>query len=147
MKVILDTNIYIAALLSPAGPPARLIQAWLNDQIIVVACPQLIEEIRQVACRPKLAKRISSDTVDALVRNLYASSAFIDGQLPVIKVSPDTKDDYLLALGQVSAADALITGDKGDLPILSSHGTMRILTARTFLTLLAANSPLPALDC
>jgi len=53
--------------------------------------------------------------------------------LPLVELSPDPDDDWLLAVAQVSRADYLVTGDKSDLLALRHFGVTRILTAREFL--------------
>lgn len=49
--------------------------------------------------------------------------------LPLVIVSPDSDDDFLLAAAQVAEADYLATGDKTDLLALKRHGCTRIVTA------------------
>ena len=53
--------------------------------------------------------------------------------LPLIKLSPDPDDDWLLAVAQEARADYSVTIDKSDLLALRQHGVTRILTAREFL--------------
>lgn len=56
--------------------------------------------------------------------------------LPSVTVSPDPNDDFLLAIAQASAADYLVTGDKSDLLALGSHGSTRIVSAKTMVQVL-----------
>ena len=53
--------------------------------------------------------------------------------LPLVELSPDPDDDWLLAVAQVSRADYLVTGDKSDLLATRNHGVTRIITAREFM--------------
>ncbi len=48
--------------------------------------------------------------------------------LPVIEVSPDPYDNYLLALAAAGRADLLVSGDKRDVLALGHYGSTRILT-------------------
>jgi predicted nucleic acid-binding protein len=50
--------------------------------------------------------------------------------LPEVSASPDSKDDYLLALAQAAMVDLLVTGDKSHLLALKIHGSTRVITAR-----------------
>jgi hypothetical protein len=52
MRLILDTNILLSALLSPLGAPAKLLDAWERKKFTLVACDALIAELREVAGRP-----------------------------------------------------------------------------------------------
>jgi predicted nucleic acid-binding protein len=56
-------------------------------------------------------------------------------RLPVVEVSPDPYDNYLLAMAAAGAADYLVTGDKRDLLALERHGGTRIVTVRTLVAL------------
>src|SRR5260370_23377268 len=46
MRVILDTNILLSAILSPLGVPAKLLDAWERKWFTLVACHELIAELR-----------------------------------------------------------------------------------------------------
>jgi len=50
MRLILDTNILLSALLSPLGPPAKLLDAWESKVFRLVACDALIAELRERRC-------------------------------------------------------------------------------------------------
>ncbi len=56
-------------------------------------------------------------------------------KLPVIEVSPDPDDNYLLALAAAGSADFLVTGDKRDLLGIAVYAGTKIVTVRDFLTL------------
>ena len=52
MRVVLDTNILINALITKGTPPDNLYQAWLNGEIEVVMTAAQIAEFREVLVRP-----------------------------------------------------------------------------------------------
>ena len=52
MRAILDTNILLSALLSPCGVPGKILEAWERKLFTLVACQELIAELREVAWRP-----------------------------------------------------------------------------------------------
>jgi predicted nucleic acid-binding protein len=58
MLVVLDSDIFISALISPSGTSAALYNEWLVGRFRVVTCQQQIDEIR-IACRnPKVRARL-----------------------------------------------------------------------------------------
>ncbi len=69
-----------------------------------------------------------------LVNDLRALAVTID-RLPVVNVSLDPDDNYLLALAAAGAADFLITGDKQHLLGLQTCQRTKIVTVRDFLAL------------
>ncbi len=84
-----------------------------NGDIEAIACPLLIEEVRENIQKPYFAKRLN----DLEARE--GIDAYVD--LCVMLEDPETEpllrdadDDYLVALARVSDAEAIVTGD-GDL--------------------------------
>ncbi len=55
--VLLDTNVWVSAFLNKQGPPARLIQAWRDDVIDVLAALSILEEVSEVLRRPRIKKK------------------------------------------------------------------------------------------
>jgi putative PIN family toxin of toxin-antitoxin system len=134
MKIILDTNVLLSALLSPVGPPAQLLEAWERGKFIVVACEDLIAELRDVTSRPFFHARLRVSTIELLAADLRDLSEFCP-DVPQAVVAPDAKDSFLLALADASHADFLVTGDKG-LLALKHHGPARIITPIAMIQIL-----------
>lgn len=135
MRVILDTNILVAALISPTGPPAAILQAFLNERFTLVTCEPQFEEFKRVTRDPALRKRVKPAEAGTLVNELRVL-ALIPKGLPKVERSSDPHDDFLLALAEAASADYLVTGDKSGLLALRKHRRTRIVTARRFGKLL-----------
>ena len=135
MRVILDTNILVAALISPTGPPAAILQAFLNERFTLVTCEPQFEEFKRVTRDPALRKRVKPAEAGTLVNELRVL-ALIPKGLPKVERSSDPHDDFLLALAEAASADYLVTGDKSGLLALRKHRRTRIVTAQRFGKLL-----------
>jgi len=135
VRVILDTNILVAALISPTGPPAAILQAFLNERFTLVTCEPQFEEFKRVTRDPALRKRVKPAEAGTLVNELRVL-ALIPKGLPKVERSSDPHDDFLLALAEAASADYLVTGDKSGLLALRKHRRTRIVTARRFGKLL-----------
>ena len=134
MRVILDTNILLSALLSPMGVPAQLVDAWERKKLTLVACDELIAELRDVAARPFFRARLRPSAAELLGAGLRDFSFFCR-HAPSGPVAPDPKDSYLLALAEASQAEFLVTGDK-ELFSLKRHKSTRIITAAAMVEIL-----------
>jgi putative PIN family toxin of toxin-antitoxin system len=134
MRLILDTNILISALLSPLGAPAQLLDAWERKMFTLVACDALIAEVREVAGRPFFRARLRASAAELLAAGLRDFSVFCR-DLPSGPVAPDPKDSYLLALAEAGHAGFLVTGDK-ELLTVKQHQSTRIATPAAMLKLL-----------
>lgn len=133
MRAILDNNILISALLSPLGAPAGILDAWERKLFTLIACDDLINELRDVAGRPFFREKLRAGAVELLAVSIQ-DLAFYCRDLPAGPVAPDPKDSYLPALAEAGEAEYLVTGDK-ELPALGSHKTTRIVSAREFAAL------------
>jgi uncharacterized protein len=136
MRVVLDTNILISALMSSASPSAQLLALWRTRKIALVTAAQQIEEIARVTRYPKIRTRIAPALSGRLVNRLR-TVAVVVGKLPQLDVSPDPDDNYLLALAEAGHVQFLVTGDKMLLS-LRHHKSTRIVTPAAMIEALKA---------
>jgi putative PIN family toxin of toxin-antitoxin system len=134
MRLILETNILLSALLSPLGAPAKLLDAWERKAFTLVACDALIAELRDVVGRPFFRARLRASTAELLAAGLRDFSSFCR-DLPSGPVAPDPKDSYLLAMVGASQADFLVTGDK-ELLAQRRHKSARVVTPAAMIEIL-----------
>jgi uncharacterized protein len=132
MKVVLDTNILISALISKTAAPHHIYQAWRDKRLIVLSCAEQLVEVREVTRRVAVALRIKPAEAGRLVNSLRDLALVVD-DLPAVKRSPDPKDDFILALADAGAARYVVTGDKSGLLALREHGGADIVTAAQFV--------------
>lgn len=133
MRVILDTNVLVAALITSGTPPDGLYRAWRDGRFTVVTSLEQLEEFREVTRRASVKLRIHPAEAGRMVNDLRALATLVDGW-PSLDISPDPYDNFLLGMAQASRADLLVTGDKRDLLALGSHLGTRILSAREALS-------------
>jgi putative PIN family toxin of toxin-antitoxin system len=132
MIVLLDSNIFLSALISPKGAPRTITDEWLDGRFELLTCPEQIEEIRAASRYPKLRTIIQPNRVGKMINNLYRATVW-DMPLPRKHQSADPTDDYLLNLMGAAQPDYAVTGDhRSGLLTLQSLGRTRILTAREF---------------
>jgi putative PIN family toxin of toxin-antitoxin system len=136
MRVVLDTNILISALIAPAGKPDAIYRAWLEGKFTLLTCPAHVDELRATLQKPRIAERIKPHRAGRLVNEIKDLAEHI-AELPDVKRSSDPDDDYLLALAEAGQADYLVTGDKSGLLGLGRHKSAKIITAREFAELIA----------
>src|ERR1700674_5491587 len=97
MRLILDTNILLSALLSPLGAPAKLLAAWERNTFALVACDALIAALRDVAGRPFFKARLRASAAELLAAGLRDFSIY-SRDLHSGPTAPDPKESYLLAM-------------------------------------------------
>lgn len=136
MRVVLDTNILISALMVQSGHPARIYRTWQEGFFTLLTCAEQLDELRATLRKPAIRERIRPYNAGRLVNELRAVAEEI-GALPRVQRSPDPTDDFLLALSEAGKADYLVTGDKSGLLALARHQSTRIVPAREFAALFA----------
>lgn len=111
-KAVLDTNVWVSALLNPRGAPARLVAAFRDGSLQVVVSAPLLEEIADVLGRPRLSDRygITSADVTELLSLIEERSehALLHGDIHLCR---DPDDDMVIDTTVAGAAEYLVTGD------------------------------------
>ena len=136
MRVVLDTNIVVSALLIETSLPAQFLAHWRKGQFILLSAEEQIAELNRVTRYPRIRERLSPATAGRLVNQIRELSVMV-GPLPTVDVSPDPYDNYLLAMARAGKADYLVTGDKADLLSLGKYEGTRIVSARRFMDALS----------
>ncbi len=134
MRVVVDTNLLMSALMVPSSPPAKILALWRSRRFDLLTSPLQLDEIARVTRYPRIRSRLTPALAGRLINRLR-DVAIIVYKLPKIDRSPDPDDDHLFALAEASRADFLITGDKALLN-LKRHKSTRIVTAAVFVDLL-----------
>ena len=73
MRVVLDSNVLLSALISPHGAPHRVYEAWRERRFDLVTCPTQLDEIRR-ASKGGLS-RFVEDAVRARILEVEAEAA------------------------------------------------------------------------
>ena len=135
MRVVLDTGILIAALITKDTSPDRIYQAWRKRRFELVTSQWQLDEFRRVSRYPKLRKYLQPIEAGNLVNGLRHQAQFLE-ELPDVDLSEDPDDNPLLAMAIAGEVDYLVSGDKRDVLAVKKVGKASIVTARRFLTIL-----------
>jgi putative PIN family toxin of toxin-antitoxin system len=120
VRLVIDTNILISALLSETSLPAHLIILWRSGRFDLLTSADQLDGMMRVTRYPKIRERINPVLAARLINEIRSLATFLE-RLPVAAASPDPADDYLLAMADAGSADFLITGDQRDLLALGIY--------------------------
>jgi len=134
VRLVIDTNILISALLAATSLPAHLVLLWREGRFDLLTSAAQIDELMRVTRYPKIRERLSPALAGRLI-NEIRDLAIPLTELPVVTASPDPHDNYLLAMAEAGSAGFLVTGDKRDLLALRFFEGTKIITVREFLVL------------
>ena len=131
MRVILDTNVFLSALISPHGAPDIIYRAWRAAKFEVITSLVQLDELRRASRYPKFQTILQPHQVSAMVNNLQRATVL--DSLPTDVEADDPNDAFLLAMARAGNADYLVTGDRrAGLLQRGSFGRTRIVTPGTF---------------
>jgi putative PIN family toxin of toxin-antitoxin system len=140
MRVVLDTHVLVAALISPHHPPDRVFQAWLAGVFTLVTSREQLDEFRRVTRYPRLRPLIEPTAAGTMLTTLAAVAIVLE-KLPAVDRSRDPGDNFVLAMAEAGEADYLVTGDRNDLLALKRHHRTYIVRVREFLKALGLERP------
>lgn len=132
VRIVLDTNVLVSALITKNTPPDMLYQAWDAGSFELVTSTAQLDELKRVLSYEKLRPYISLDEAEALLETIDAA-AFVAEELPDVDLSPDPDDNAILATALAAGADLIVSGDKSGLLDLKSVRGIRIVTPRQAL--------------
>ncbi len=111
MRAVIDTSVWVSAILNPSGPPARVLNALVNNQFSLVISDPLLAELAEVMTRPRLVQRynLTPEKTHAVLLVLQ------DGELTAVtgsvRVCRDPDDDMVIGTATNGHADVLVSRD------------------------------------
>jgi len=129
MRVVLDTNVFIAGIFY-AGPPYQILKAWQEQRLDIVVSPPILEEYRRVGKRLSL----QFPGVDLTpILELVAARAVVVKTVELSEpVCDDPDDDKFIACAISGQSQYIVSGDKHLLK-QSGYKGLEIVTPRQFL--------------
>ncbi len=134
-RVVADANVLVSAAIarSPQAPSVLTLDAALDGRVELITSPLLLREVTMVLARPRLRKYVSAEEATRFVADLAAQTTLlVDAPGPHPAVCRDPRDDYLVALAQTNAVEAIVSGDLDLLAIDPGQLTVKIITPRQF---------------
>ena len=128
MRIVLDTNVLVSALISGDGPPGRVLAAIRNQRLTLITSEVQLDELRTVLSRERLRPYVRPEEAQDLIRNLEAIGEVI-ADLPNVNLSSDPDDNVILAAAIAGQADLVVSGDKRHMLILEQVDDIPIVTA------------------
>ena len=107
IKIVIDTNVIVSAIINPDGPPSQLMALVLSNKFQVCYCSEIIEEYKDVLLRPKFG--FNPRAVMQMLDSISSSGIFVDPAPSTIAL-PDKKDRVFYDTAIVTGA-YLITGN------------------------------------
>lgn len=142
LLAVIDTNVWVSSLINPAGPPARVTNAWRQGQFGVVTSGFLLDELRQVLLRPRLQRLhgLTLPEVDQYIASLAALCIRVEPARR-LNICRDRKDDLVLETALTGRAGYVVSRDddiKDDADVVKqmSDQGVSLVSVQQFLNIL-----------
>ena len=135
LRVVIDTNILISALLSKKAAPAKIMDAWRERKFIVITSESAIYEAERVMAELASSGKysISNEDIQSMSNLLREDALLVSGQADAQGTVPqDPDDEKFIAIALEGEATVIVSGDHHLLD-LGMHENISIQTARQFL--------------
>lgn len=134
MRVVIDTNVLVSAVIRPQGIPGEVLHQLRERRFELLMSRATLDELVNVLFRPRLRTkyRLTDNTLRPILKLLFLRSVMLQPQEKVT-VCRDPKDDVYLELAIAGKADYIVTGDT-DLLVLHPFRNIPIVTPAAFLT-------------
>jgi putative PIN family toxin of toxin-antitoxin system len=129
IRVVLDTNILISAILF-GGKPRRILELAFRGEIQVCISEPILEELKAVLLRPKFG--FSLEVVQTILTELIGLADFVYPSQKIEVVAEDPDDNRIMECALESRADFIVTGDS-HLLNLKSFEDILIITSDKLL--------------
>ena len=133
MKVVLDTNVLISALISPHNLPDLILQSWLAGDFELLTSEDQLEEIRRVSRYEHLQPFLQPHRVGLIINRMRSLATIVKPGTLISEEALDPDDNFLIAICEAGSANNLVTGDQRAGLLERRHiGATEVLTAAQF---------------
>ena len=112
LKVVLDTNVIIAAAINPFGSSGKVLDMVVNGTVRSYTSELIVEELRFKLTSEKVLRYLESRIYALWIYRIFRASSVLVEPVESFEVSPDPDDDKLFDVVYSAKADFLISLDK-----------------------------------
>jgi uncharacterized protein len=114
IRVVMDANQFVSALLKPDSNPAEVIRMARKSKIQLIMSPEIIDEIQAVLLYPKIMKRHrrTAEEIEVFLKKLMKVAVIVRSGERLYVIKDDPSDNKYLECAVEGKADYIISGDK-----------------------------------
>jgi putative PIN family toxin of toxin-antitoxin system len=132
LRVVLDTNVVLSALLFGGGSAARIRNSWQSGRFVPLASTATAQELVRVLAYPKFGLAAEEQTELLADYMPWVHVVNIPNPPPAVPRCRDPFDTPFLQLAVAGKARALVSGDRDLLALAGAPHSCPILSLDTF---------------
>ncbi|HKU50174.1 MAG TPA: putative toxin-antitoxin system toxin component, PIN family [Nitrososphaera sp.] len=132
MKIVLDTNVLISALIKP-GKSRQLLSEVIKRRHELILSEEILAELTRVANEAKIRKYVDQRDISEYLQSIVMASKVVKivSKFQIVMEDPD--DDIILQTAYDAGADYVVSGDRHLLSLEKSMD-LRILSVEEMLS-------------
>jgi len=137
LKVVLDANIFVSALINPHGKPAQILNYVFENKIRLFTSPSIIEELERVLSYSRLMKRhgLEEEELKEFISELLSIMPLTEEEKIIKVIMEDLSDNKYLSCALNAKVDFIVSGDV-HLLNLGQYEEIRITTPAQLLEIM-----------
>jgi hypothetical protein len=137
IRAVLDANVFVSAVLTPKGVPAKILAAWRAERFSLVLSEPILQEVAAVLRYSRIMRRHRwpEARIRLFIEELAHLAILTPGELACTVVAEDLSDNRYLECAVEGEAELIVSGDEHLLGLGQWRG-IRIVTPRDFLEIL-----------
>ena len=124
VRVVLDTNCLVSALIFSHGKAGQLRAAWQRGDIVPIVCRETVTEFK-----------LEQEDIEKLLADIlpWAETVAINNRHNVAELLRDKDDAVFIHLAQASGAAFLVSGDKHLLELRGIYPELHVVSLVEFM--------------
>jgi len=137
IRVVVYTNVLVSGIISPHGPPRKILDLAIKETIEIVTSNVINIEVLKVLHREHIYNKyhLTEETIDSITSFLYEGTIMTSDELIIVEIKDDPEDNKFLACAIEGRADYIVSGDKHLLSLKVFRG-IKILNPKDFLEII-----------
>ncbi len=140
MRIVLDTNVMVSAILSPRSTSAQIIRLVLDGVVNLIISHDILDETLRVIRYPRLVKLMKKNSValkevESVIDRLSAIAVVTPGKLTLDVIQDDPSDNKILACAVEGEVDFIVSGDHHLIELKEFQGIPIVIPA-TFVAII-----------
>lgn len=131
MKIVLDTNVLVAGLLSPFGACGDIVRMISSGNLTLCVDARILSEYHEVLRRPKF--QFEEDKIVTILDYVERNGQTVASS-PLLTSLPDADDEPFLEVALTGSVEYLVTGNQAHFPSSLCQG-VRVISPADFLKL------------
>ena len=133
MKIVLDTNVLISAIVF-GGKPRKILEAVIRGELTLFLSEGILDEIGAVLQRPKFG--FPAEVIRTTLSELHTIGTIVTPSKRIFEIQEDPDDNRIVECAVEGSANYIVSGDT-HLLNLREYQNIRIVSPDEYLVILS----------